>query len=354
MIEELTGDDIFSSPAECLVNTVNCEGFMGKGLAYRFKQRYPLNNVHYELACQKGQVRIGRILFFDEGGKTIANFPTKDKWRECSRYEYIEAGLDDLCAQVTRRTIRSLSLPPLGCGNGGLEWTRVKPLIKKHLSGLDAHVYLHSPFTAVFNDTSAKTSDASYKLEVSHLVLMTLKGKLSCFSTTRLQTAALLSDVFCGKKLFCFDVHSARGFKRQLDTLCRQIKAFQQNYCVSTDQAQKILHDNLISSALEGTLSKCDAAISEACRIVNSLSTDHELKLAASVICATKEWPDSSEQQIACLLFENYVESYSHDEVCAMIAWLEKEGTLVRTLLGFRVKDFAKAGLVCTPNLKMS
>ena len=294
---------------------------MGKGLAYRFKQRYPLNNEYYTAACQRGQVRIGHILFFDEVDKTIANFPTKDKWREGSRYEYIEAGLEDLKAQLTSRAIASVAIPPLGCGNGGLEWHRVKSLIEKYLASLDAHVYLHTPL----NDSS---TGADYKLGVSHLVLMRLKCELEPFSASRLEAAATLVDTFCGEKLFCL--------VRQLDALCQQIRAFQQANDVSTDEAQNILCGNLTSASLEGVLSKSASAITTAVNIVNLLHTDHELELVVAVVCALKERADSTADEIAAVLWDRFI----NEEIRTMISWLEGVGIFERTLLGLRVKDF--------------
>ena len=121
--------DIFDSSAECLVNTVNCEGFMGKGIAYQFKEKFPENNKNYVFACKTKSLTVGDILFFSEKGKIIANFPTKDKWREKSQYSYIKEGLENLARGVESRNIASIAIPPLGCGNGGLDWNIVKKMI---------------------------------------------------------------------------------------------------------------------------------------------------------------------------------------------------------------------------------
>ena len=328
MIETLTAD-IFSSPAKCLVNTVNCEGFMGKGLAYRFRQHYPLNYEHYVAACQTGQVRIGHILFFDEAAKTIANFPTKDKWRDGSRYEYIEAGLVDLKIQLTSRAIASIAIPPLGCGNGGLEWHRVRPLIEKHLATLDAHVYLHTPL----KDTPRAKANPRYDLGLPHLVLLILKDKLCPFSTARLKSAALLSHLICARRLFDFEATSTQEFVRQIDTLCGQIKAFKRGFGVDSLQAKEILHGRLTSSSIEAALSKTNDAIEKAAHLVNSLASEHDLDVAAAVLCALKGRADSSADEIARLICPRFAQ----DEVCAMIGCLEGAGILERTLLGFRV-----------------
>lgn len=328
MIETLTAD-IFSSPAQCLVNTVNCEGFMGKGLAYRFKLRYPLNNAHYEAACQRGQLHVGHILFFKEGGKTIANFPTKDRWRDASRYEYIEAGLEDLCAQIARRAISSVALPPLGCGNGGLEWPRVKAIIERHMATLDAHVYLHTPLTL----PAASVPSASCKLGVPHLVLMRIKGKLSPFSRSRLKAAALLVQLVCSKSPFDFAQMNAHAFGCHIDTLCRQIRAFQQNGGVDSRQADVVLSGNLASVTLDATLARCATAVDKATHLVNSLLSERDLEVASAVLQCTKECPDVASEEVCRVLCPRF----ESEEVCAMIICLEQVGILERTLLGFRI-----------------
>lgn len=91
----VTGN-LLKSDAEALVNTVNCEGYMGKGIAYQFKLQFPENNFNYIKACKSGYLRPGKLYCYREQGKTIINFPTKDKWREKSRLEYIDSGLGEL------------------------------------------------------------------------------------------------------------------------------------------------------------------------------------------------------------------------------------------------------------------
>jgi O-acetyl-ADP-ribose deacetylase (regulator of RNase III) len=119
---------------DAIVNTVNCVGVMGKGIALQFKNKWPANFTAYAAACKAGQVRPGRMLVFDSGGLVkpnfIINFPTKDHWRGSSKIDFIRDGLVDLVAQVKRLRIRSIAVPPLGCGNGGLNWADVRPLIE--------------------------------------------------------------------------------------------------------------------------------------------------------------------------------------------------------------------------------
>lgn len=132
-LEEGRGN-LLTADAEALVNTVNTVGVMGKGVALQFKRAFPDNYRAYRAACQRGEVRIGRMFIVDRGmlgpHRFIINFPTKGHWRDRSRLQEIEAGLADLVSAVTERGISSLAVPALGCGNGGLEWRDVRPLIE--------------------------------------------------------------------------------------------------------------------------------------------------------------------------------------------------------------------------------
>ena len=122
MMHYTTGD-LLKSSAEALVNTVNCEGYMGKGIAYQFKMQYPENNKDYVKACKSGELTVGKLHYFKEKGKIIVNFPTKNKWRANSKIEYINDGLDELIKLIHQLNIKSIAIPPLGSGNGGLIWS---------------------------------------------------------------------------------------------------------------------------------------------------------------------------------------------------------------------------------------
>lgn len=137
-----TRGDILKSEAEALVNTVNCVGVMGRGLALQFKQAFPANFQAYAAACQRGEVAPGRMFVLDADRHTlprfIINFPTKRHWRDKSRIEDIEAGLAALVAELRSRNIRSIAIPPLGSGLGGLDWADVRPRIERALAALPA------------------------------------------------------------------------------------------------------------------------------------------------------------------------------------------------------------------------
>ncbi len=150
MIEDAQGN-LLKAPAEALVNTVNTVGVMGKGIALQFRQAYPEMFRAYEKACEDRDVQLGRVQVFDLGGlvggpQWIINFPTKGDWRAKSRIADVERGLVDLVAQIRKLGIRSIAVPPLGCGNGGLEWSEVRPLIERAFAEVpDVRVLLYAP-----------------------------------------------------------------------------------------------------------------------------------------------------------------------------------------------------------------
>lgn len=148
MINYLVGN-LFESKAEALVNTVNTQGVMGKGIALQFKKSYPSNYKIYRDQCKKGQFDVGQLIIthdqnLESGEKIIINFPTKTNWRLPSEYSYIERGLDALVEYINEHKIKSIAIPPLGSGNGGLQWGTVKLMIDeklKHLTDCDVYVY---------------------------------------------------------------------------------------------------------------------------------------------------------------------------------------------------------------------
>ncbi|MFQ5745313.1 MAG: macro domain-containing protein [Acidobacteriota bacterium] len=147
---ETTRGNILDTNAEALVNTVNCKGYMGKGIALQFKKAFPENFKAYERACKADEVRPGKMFVYETGSmlnpRYIINFPTKRHWRGKSRLEDIEAGLQALAEEIRERGISSVAVPPLGCGLGGLAWGTVRPMIEEALAGLSGvRVLLFEP-----------------------------------------------------------------------------------------------------------------------------------------------------------------------------------------------------------------
>lgn len=146
---EILVGDIFNSKAQTLINTVNCVGIMGKGIAAEFKKRYPEMFDDYVVRCQKDEVKPGVPYLYKMPSlfaPQVINFPTKSDWRAASRVEDIEKGLKILVSKCKEWEIESIAVPPLGCGNGQLLWETVDPLIYKYLSKLDIPVKMYAPY----------------------------------------------------------------------------------------------------------------------------------------------------------------------------------------------------------------
>jgi O-acetyl-ADP-ribose deacetylase (regulator of RNase III) len=156
--------DILREDAEALVNTVNCVGIMGRGIALQFKNAFPNNFNFYAAACNRDEVRPGRMLIFETGRLTnpryIINFPTKRHWRGKSRIQDIDAGLLALAEEIRSRNIRSIAIPPLGSGLGGLDWFKVRSHIEKTLRDFsDVKIVLFEPSTFSMDTRSNRSSE---------------------------------------------------------------------------------------------------------------------------------------------------------------------------------------------------
>jgi O-acetyl-ADP-ribose deacetylase (regulator of RNase III) len=157
MIRFTTGN-LFDADVDAIVNTVNTMGVMGKGIALMFKERFPENFKAYAVACKARQVKLGRMFVTEvpelSGPRWIINFPTKANWRFPSKLAWIESGLEDLKRVIAENAIRSIAIPPLGAGNGGLDWRDVRPLIEAALGDLPGvDVVVYEPTAAYQNVT---------------------------------------------------------------------------------------------------------------------------------------------------------------------------------------------------------
>lgn len=175
--------DLFEIEADAIVNTVNCVGVMGKGVALEFKRRWPKNYLAYKRLCESKSLRPGKLFIYEQvdlldsnGPRFLVNFPTKDHWRSKSKIEYISEGLDALRHELELGAIKSIAMPPLGCGNGGLEWPIVRALIDEKLKGLDANIVVLEPF--VERDKLEHTDGASLELTFPRATLLKCLGDL--------------------------------------------------------------------------------------------------------------------------------------------------------------------------------
>ena len=337
MIKYTTGD-LLKSDAQALVNTVNCEGYMGKGIAYQFKLVYPENNLDYVRVCKNGTLKIGKLHYFNEKGKTIINFPTKNKWRAKSKMEYIEVGMDELIKLIKLLDIKSIAIPPLGSGNGGLIWSEVKAVIESKLSVLssDIDVYIYEPST---NYVAKSTVEP--KLSLSALVLMKIKSNLNKFDTLRLQKTAYFIDVFSGQNYFNFKKHKYGPYDNAISIISRNIKEYQQYHNVKdSEEAYKILHNKIVSENIENKLNELLPFIVKASKYVNSIPTNHELECISTVVYLIDKNNVLSEEDILEMFngwSEDKAKRFSDREILECITKLYKTGVIEKTLTGYAI-----------------
>lgn len=176
MIRYTTGD-LLRADVDALVNTVNCVGIMGRGVALQFKKAFPSNFADYKSACDRGEVMPGRMFITRRdalsGPRFIINFPTKRHWKGKSRIEDIESGLDALRSQIQSHSITSIAIPPLGAGLGGLNWSDVRSRIEQRLADLDIDIIVFEPGEAPEASVMARTTEPP-AMSVGQATLVTL------------------------------------------------------------------------------------------------------------------------------------------------------------------------------------
>lgn len=300
---KFTVGDILESTTECLVNTVNCEGYMGKGIAYQFKLRFPENNKDYIKACRSKSLRIGTIHYFWEKGKLIINFPTKDTWRKKSQVDYIHQGLVELVKLIQSLNIKSIAIPPLGCGNGGLNWTDIKPIVIDYLTPISnsVEILIYEP-----SQYYAAKSIQAPKLNTSHLVLMSFKSNLSKFNNLRIQKTGYFMNLFLGKDYFKFSKYKYGPYAHSIEILSKDIKEFQDFYKINTEEALNLAKTMLISESVEQKLSSLNKAIHEATIFVNEVTDDEDIELL-STICYLLE----SEEELTLTGITHHIKEWS-------------------------------------------
>lgn len=272
MIRYTTGD-ILKAEAEALVNTVNCVGIMGRGIALQFKQVFPANFKAYATACKREEVQPGRMFVFDTGELTtpryIFNFPTKRHWRGKSRIEDIEAGLVALVDEVRARGIRSIAIPPLGSGLGGLDWSQVRPLIEHAFAALpEVEVQIFEPAGAPAD------SRANRSTEVPKITA----GRAALVALMRRYLGALLDP-----SISLLEVHKLMYFLQAAGEplRLRYVKAPYGPYAENLRHVLLAIEGHLVSGYADGgdapdkPLSLVPGAVEEAERFLNAHAATH-------------------------------------------------------------------------------
>ena len=336
MIRFLQGN-LFASRAEALVNTVNCVGVMGKGIAYQFKRAYPLSSQEYMARCKRKEVKLGSVTASREAGRWIIQFPTKGHWKENSRLADVEAGIDALRDFLREHKIRSVAIPPLGCGNGGLRWSEVRESIVRGLGELaDVEVEVYEPATDAV-DLSSRVADKP-RLSLSAVVVAAMRVRIRGSSKLALHKGLYFFDVFASQDYFRFKQHHFGPWCPDVDRLAQLLRDYLD--FTGIDRA------SLVEQALRQELSGVDVerfnrwlpAIDAAARLVNEEYPSIEALATVHALLARSAPHPVTEDQLVEQFFAwseqksaNFVETHVREAVHS----LARRGLARLTLLGW-------------------
>lgn len=335
LLVEYTKGNMFESDADCLINTVNCEGYMGKGIAYQFKRQFPENNREYEKVCKAGKLKVGQLLSYVENNVTIINFPTKDKWRAPSRMEYIENGMDALIELIPRLDVHKIAMPPLGCGNGGLEWSEVKKVVEKKIELLsDKYTFvIYEPST-----TYKVPIKAAPKISTSGLVLLDIRLNLEKFNAIRLQKAGYFTNLFLQEEYFKFDKWKYGPYSHSIDIVARSIKEYQEYYGIDNSQkTYEQIYQVICSEKVDNQLKQLHEAVEKATAYVNRIKTDKMLEGVATALFIIRNGSSLGSEEVIKgfkIWSEDKAKRFSGQYIKECIDYLEETGMIYKDIFG--------------------
>lgn len=319
--------DLLSSDARCLVNAVNCEGFMGKGLAYQFKRRFPKNNEDYVRACRNRVLKVGRLHSFEEDGKLIVNFPTKDKWREKSKIEYIEKGLAHLRDFLASEQIPSVAIPPLGCGNGGLQWNDVKTLILRYLSDLSQKMQIK-----IYPPPGQKRTLT--KPSIEHLILIKLAERLDKKKMSLLQMAAFFFDLYARQNYFPMTFDNRGLISRTVAFTAKEIHDLKDAENFAPGELFAYCLRQIISKTLLKKLEQYDLCADKAVSLVN-LAEKRNITQESGIVLYCLKRQSADVQSLELICNKNRLNGQpSAEYVQTAVEFLEEQGLVQKNLLG--------------------
>ncbi|MEV5032118.1 macro domain-containing protein [Sphingobium sp. LMC3-1-1.1] len=289
--------DMFAEPVQALVNTVNCVGVMGKGVALEFKQRWPENFKVYKQACDSKRLKPGTILIFDthqlfatDGPRYLVNFPTKKHWRAKSELSYIEDGLEALVDEIRKFGITSIALPPLGCGNGGLDWADVRPLIVEKMGELeDVETIIFAPKEEA--DLPEYSDKAHLSMTYPRAMLLRSLAELEKFFDGAFDRISLQKIVYF---LQALGVNFGLKFERNLfgpysDVLKKALISFEKSGMISgflTEDRRAHVTPSGVAVAddyLKYTADGADELVDQLSKLVQGYESPYGLELLSSV-----------------------------------------------------------------------
>ena len=333
MIDFMTGN-ILESKAECLVNTVNCEGYMGKGIAYQFKTRFPKNNEAYVRECRGNRLRPGILFVYEEDDKIIVNFPTKDKWRAPSLMKYIEDGMKALVEYIDSSSIHSVAIPPLGCGNGGLKWEDVKKVINQHIEPLSEKVdfYVYGPSEA----THKIIINAPPKLSPSSLVLIKLGQGLLKPGKLRLQKAAFFMNYYMQDEYFKFQKAPFGPYDHSIDVISLSIGEYKTFHKLKSEELYMSIYQTICSKKTDSILESTREPIEKALHFVNSIEDITILEGVSTTFFLMQEGCTDTDQ-----IWRGFVEwpgnkdeRFEKNDIEGFLKILEGNGMIERNIMG--------------------
>jgi O-acetyl-ADP-ribose deacetylase (regulator of RNase III) len=306
MLSEARGN-LLDAAADAVVNTVNTVGIMGKGIALQFKQAYPDNFRAYEAACRRGEVQLGHMFVFETGlmgqPRLIINFPTKKHWRARSRLTDIKAGLTDLRRVIRNYKITSVAVPPLGCGNGGLDWRDVRPLIVEALGDLpDVQVMVYPPAGAPPAE-SMKVGTERPKMTPGRAALLALLARYVRMSQLEEPAAAEGASLLEVQKLMYFLQEAGQPlslnfvkarygpYAENLNQVLQRLEGhYLRGYGDRTQEVRKLSPISLMSGAedegdrwLQGHPDEAAERIEAVLRLIAGFASAYGLELLATV-----------------------------------------------------------------------
>lgn len=296
--------NLLEADVEALVNTVNCVGIMGKGIALQFKQTFPENFIEYSKACRSNQVQLGRmftvLLNSFINPKYIINFPTKQHWKERSRLNNIRTGLESLVAEVENLNIKSIAIPPLGCGNGGLRWDEVRPIIESAFKGLDGiEVYVYEPSGNPDLNT-LRVGTKQPLLTRARALLLALMAQYSVpgYDTTMLEVQKLAYFLQEAGEPLRLDFTKAK-YGPYADNLYHVLQKLEGHYLVGAGDGSRAVNIRLslkpgINDEVEDFLASEEGAMQRLDRVANLITgfeTPYGMELLSTVHWVVKENP---------------------------------------------------------------
>ncbi len=318
MIERKVGD-IFAEDVEALVNSVNCVGVMGRGIALQFKNLFPENFERYTGACKRDEIQPGRMFVFETGHLTnpryIINFPTKRHWRGKSRMEDIEAGLQSLAREIRTRNITSVAIPPLGSDLGGLSWSEVRPRIEavlKEFEDLQAVVFEpgSAPADGRPNRSTSVPKMTAGRAALVSLMYRYLGGLLDPFVTLLEMHKLMYFMQEAGEPLKLRFVKDRYGpYAENLRHTLREVEGHLiSGYRDGGDPPNKQLE--LVPGAVEDAATYLDGhpktrkCISRVVELVEGFESSFGLELLATVHWVAAEHPSSTEEEVIAHTYE--------------------------------------------------